>query len=147
MVQDRSRTDAKKQSSRHSLRHALVKILESEFIKRQSSFSVKSRLWIILESVSILYFLVFPGEWHCEETQVLDSSRYLSSEPWSLHGTVEQASHVKVGVLQAPPTPFQVGLHVEGNPARSGTRPGLCKPWAVGSFLFAFNIFNQNYFS
>lgn len=42
---------------RHSFRHALVKIQESEFIERQISFSVKSRLWIILESVSILYFL------------------------------------------------------------------------------------------
>lgn len=34
-----------------------MKIQESEFIERQISFSVKSRLWIILESVSILYFL------------------------------------------------------------------------------------------
>ena len=94
MVQDRSGTDAKKQGSRPSLRHALVKIQESEFIKRQISFSVKSRLWIILESVSILYFLVFLGEWCCEETQVLDSSRYLSSQSRSLRGTVDQASHL-----------------------------------------------------
>ena len=53
----------------------------------------------------------------------------------------------EVEALQAPPIPSQVGLPVKGDPARSEARPGLCKPWAVSSFLFALNIFNQNYFS
>lgn len=110
MVQDRSGTDDKKQSSRHSLRHALVTILESEFIKRQSSFSVKSRLWIILESVSILYFLnLFSLENGAVRKPRPWTPAVTSSEPWPLHGTVEQASHLKVDALRAPPVAFQVG--------------------------------------
>lgn len=102
MVQKRiykggSGTDTMKHCPRHSLKCALMKIQELEFIKRQISFAVKKHAldypWVCSPLLSLLTSPSFSGELCYEETQIFVSSHYLASEPQSILLTTDQVRH------------------------------------------------------